>query len=76
MTTQEFISKELEVRVKLASNENFIKSCIKVAKVLGISANEWNENKTTLLLFFANEAISVFNIKNDNTLNEYIAKLN
>jgi hypothetical protein len=70
-TAQEFIKKEMDLRVKLVHNPNFIKACIEVAKKIGITANEWNNNKAAILLFMANEAISKDN-KTDFQIREWL----
>ena len=70
-TAQEFIKKEMDLRLKLVHNPNFINDCIKIAKKMGITAEEWNNNKAALLLFMANEAISKDN-KTDFKIREWL----
>ena len=57
----EFIKNEMELRMKLVENPDFIKQCINVAKQMGITAQEWNKNKAVILLHFANEVIGIDN---------------
>lgn len=66
---QEFIGKELDLRSKIATDPNFVKICVNVAKKVGITADEWNKNKAVLLLYFANIVIS-----EDNKQGEIIRK--
>jgi len=49
------IKSEWKRRMDLIENPNFIALCIESAKKLGISAQEWNENKAGILMYFANE---------------------
>jgi len=62
---QEFIDKELDLRTKIATDPNFINTCVNVAKKVGITAEEWNENKAVLLMYFANIVISEDNKKGE-----------
>lgn len=70
-TAQEFINKEMDLRLKLVHNPNFITVCIEIAKKMGITAEEWNNNKAALLLFMANEVISKDN-KTDFKIREWL----
>ena len=55
------IESEMQRRMDLINNPNFVKSCVESAKKLGITAEEWNKNKAMLCLFFANEICSMEN---------------
>ena len=56
---QQFIENEINLRVKLVNDPKFIKQSVDVAKRIGITANEWNENKAAILLYFANETLKI-----------------
>lgn len=53
--TTQFIETEFQKRLDLINDENFRKICIKAAKKLGITAKEWNENKSAILMLMANQ---------------------
>jgi hypothetical protein len=55
MKTQVTIESEFKRRMDLMENREFRELCIEGAKKLGITAQEWNENKVGILMFFANE---------------------
>lgn len=42
---------------ELATNPEFIKSSLEVSKKVGITANEWNQNKVAILYKFASDII-------------------
>jgi hypothetical protein len=63
-TAQQFISNEMEVRMKVIETPGFIEMAIEAAKQLGITAKEWNENKSMILMMFANEIIGIDNKNN------------
>ena len=44
--------------IELASNPDFIKTAVKYARLNGISAEEWNENKSGILFMLASEMLS------------------
>lgn len=56
---KQFIENEMNLRVKLVNDPKFIKQSVEVAKRIGITANEWNENKAAILLYFANETLKI-----------------
>lgn len=58
---KEFISNEMNLRMKLMENPEFVQTAIKVAKQMGITADEWNQNMGGILLLFANEIIGIDN---------------
>ena len=58
---KDFISNEMDLRMKLIESPEFIQTAIKVAKQMGITANEWNNNMGMILLLFANEVIGIDN---------------
>jgi hypothetical protein len=66
METKNFIKTEYQRRLDLVNDVKFRKSCVKLAKKLGITAEEWNENKAMLLLYFANEFCGIENKINKN----------
>ena len=55
MTTAQMIDAEFQRRVELIENPEFISKMVVLAKQIGISANEWNENKAAILMMFANQ---------------------
>jgi hypothetical protein len=55
MTPTEMIKAEYKRRTDLVEDINFRKQCVKMAKALGITADEWNKNKVHIMLFFANK---------------------
>ena len=63
MTTaaQDFINAEMKRRTDLVESEEFRNKCVEVAKKLGITPKEWNENKAAILLFMANEYCKIEN---------------
>jgi hypothetical protein len=61
MNTQVTIESEMKRRMDLVNNPDFVKSCVESAKKLGITAQEWNENKAMLCLYFANQICSMEN---------------
>lgn len=71
MTTQKFISNENEIRIKLVNDPKFLELCIKCLKQMGIPAQEWNENKMSIALYFANEFIAKDN-KENGLLREFL----
>lgn len=61
MKTNDLIKAELKRRTDLVECLEFRKSSIELAKKLGITAKEWNENKMLILLMFANEFCAIEN---------------
>ena len=55
MNKKQFLKKEWQRRMNLVENEEFRKSCLKISEKIGISQNEWNQNKAFIWLYFANE---------------------
>jgi len=66
MKTNQFIKAEYKRRMDLVNDVEFRKSCVELAQKLGITADEWNTNKATLLLYFANEFCGIENKLNRN----------
>ena len=60
-TAKQMITEQLERRTNLVEDIKFRKQCVEVAKKLGITSKEWNENKTSILLFMANEFCKIEN---------------
>jgi hypothetical protein len=63
-TAQEFINAEMKRRTDLVESVEFRTKCVEVAKKLGITPKEWNENKVAILMLMANEFCKI-----ENTLN-------
>lgn len=61
MKAEEMIKVELKRRSDLVECLQFRKQAVKVAKKLGITAKEWNENKMGILLMLANEFCAIEN---------------
>jgi hypothetical protein len=61
MTTKQIIKAEYKRRTDLVEDINFRKQCIKMAKALGITADEWNKDKVHIMLFFANKICQLEN---------------
>lgn len=61
METKNFIKAELKRREDLINDIDFRKICAKHVEKIGITANEWNENKMFFLMFFANEFCKIEN---------------
>lgn len=59
-----FFNAEWKRREDLVMDINFRKVAVKMAKKMGITAKEWNDNKAVLLLYFANEFCSIENKMN------------
>jgi hypothetical protein len=55
MKAQEFIKAELKRRTDLVECLEFRKLAVELAKKMGITAQEWNNNKAGILLLLANE---------------------
>jgi hypothetical protein len=55
MTPKQMIKAEYKRRTDLVNDVNFRKQCVKMAKALGITADEWNKDKVHIMLFFANK---------------------
>ena len=60
-TTENFIHQEMQKRLDLINDENFRIKSVQVAKKLGITPDEWNNNKAIILMYFANEFCSIVN---------------
>jgi len=61
METKKFIKEELKRREDLVMDIEFRKIVAKHAEKIGITANEWNNNKMPILLYFANQFCSIEN---------------
>ncbi len=61
MTPQELIKAEYKRRTDLVENVEFRKTCVEIAKKIGITVEEWNENKVQILLMFANKVCGIEN---------------
>ena len=75
MTTLEakqFISNEMQLRLKLVEDVKFRELCVQMCKELGIPASEWNKNKVHICLFIANQFIGLDN--KEGKLREYLTK--
>ena len=49
------IKTELKRRMDLVYDKEFVKNCAVAAKKLGITAEEWKQNRAGICLLFANE---------------------
>jgi hypothetical protein len=49
------IASEFQRRAELVNNPDFISKMVILAKEIGITSKEWNENKMTILMMFANK---------------------
>jgi hypothetical protein len=67
MKAKQMIKNEMDLRMSIVNDKEFRLQAVEVAKKLGITAQEWNENKAIILLFMANEMISMDN-KNESKL--------
>jgi hypothetical protein len=61
METKKFIKAELKRREDLVMDIEFRKIVAKHAEKIGITADEWNNNKMPILLYFANQFCSIEN---------------
>ncbi len=61
MKATEMIKAEMKRRTDLVECLEFRQSAVELAKKLGITAKEWNENKMPILLMLANEFCSIEN---------------
>ena len=61
MTPKEIIKAEYKRRTDLVNDINFRKQCVKAAKALGITSDEWNKNKVHIMLIFANKVCQLEN---------------
>lgn len=52
---QDFIQAEMKRRTDLVNDAKFREICVNHVKQMGVSAQEWNENKVLFLMMFANE---------------------
>jgi hypothetical protein len=67
MKAKQMIKNEMDLRMSIVNDKEFRLQAVEVAKKLGLTAQEWNENKAMILLFIANEMISMDN-KNESKL--------
>jgi len=56
--TQTQIKAEFQKRMNLVNDQEFVKMCAAHAEKLGITPEQWNENKAMILLWFANKALT------------------
>ncbi len=63
MTHTITIESEMKRRTDLIENADFRKVCAKAAKQIGITLEEWNENKAVILMHFANQVCKIENSK-------------
>ena len=55
------IESEFKRREDLINSESFRLKAIEICKQMGITAQEWNENKAGILMYLANEACAIQN---------------
>ena len=60
-TATEMIQTEMKRRTDLVYDEAFRTSCAKIAKEVGITAEEWNSNRAAICLLMANEVCRIEN---------------
>jgi hypothetical protein len=60
-TAQISIKLELQRRIDLIQNPAFISKCATLAKEVGITAKEWDENYAVILMKFANQVCKIQN---------------
>ncbi|BAV39162.1 hypothetical protein BPT24_040 [Tenacibaculum phage pT24] len=58
---QQMISNELKRREELVNDKEFVKKCAEIAKEVGITPKQWNENRGLLVLMFANKVCKIEN---------------
>lgn len=61
MTPKQLIKAEYKKRTDLVNDINFRKQCVKAAKALGITQEEWDKNRLTIMLIFANKVCELEN---------------
>lgn len=61
MKAQITIQTELKRRTDLIENPVFIQKAIEVVKMMGISSEEFNNNKMAILMLIANEFCAIEN---------------
>ena len=61
METKKIIKAELKRREDLVMDIEFRKIVAKHAEKIGITADQWNNNKMPILLYFANQFCSIEN---------------
>ena len=61
MNTQVTIQTELKRRTDLIENPVFIQKAIEVVKMMGISSEEFNNNRMAILMLIANEFCAIQN---------------
>lgn len=63
MKAQITIQTELKRRTDLIENHVFIQKAIEVVKMMGISSEEFNNNRMAILMLIANEFCAIENKK-------------
>jgi hypothetical protein len=53
----EFIEEQMRLRMELIETPAFREMCVAYAKSVGITADEWNENRAGILMIMANEVV-------------------
>lgn len=61
MNTQVTIQTELKRRTDLIENPLFIEKAIEAVKMMGISSEEFNNNRMAILMLIANEFCAIEN---------------
>lgn len=56
-SVEQFITSQMNLRLELIHNPIFIEQCISYVKSIGMSAEEWNQNKAGILMMIANEVV-------------------
>jgi hypothetical protein len=59
MKNQITVKGEFKKRMDLINDSNFRKECAKYAQQIGITEQEWNQNKAGILMMIANEVCGI-----------------
>ena len=61
MKAETIIKNEFARRTALINDPAFMEAAVEAAKALGITADEWNENRAMISMMFANEFCKIEN---------------
>jgi len=61
MTPKQMFKAEFKRRTDLVNDLDFRKKCVEAAKALGITKEEWDKDRLTIMLIFANEVCKLEN---------------
>lgn len=57
-SAEQFINEQMELRMNLIYNPEFVQKCIEYVQSIGMSAQHWNENRAGILMWMANEVVA------------------